>query len=173
MLFNQRRNTKMAISQGDKLPDAVLRRMGDNGPEEMTIEALTAGRKIVLFGLPGAFTPNCSSAHVPSFIRTRDAFLEKGIEEIICVSVNDVHIMRQWGEATGATAAGLSMWADPASEFTTAIGMNFDVEALGFYGRSSRYAMIVEDGVVFQLNRETQGGTCDVSSGETLLESLG
>ena len=121
----------MAISQGDKLPDAVLRRMGDNGPEEITIEALTAGRKIILFGLPGAFTPTCSSAHVPSFIRTRDAFLEKGIEEIICVSVNDVHIMRQWGEATGATAACLSMWADPASEFTTAIGMNFDVEVLG------------------------------------------
>ena len=163
----------MAISQGDKLPDAVLRRMGDNGPEEMTIEALTAGRKIVLFGLPGAFTPTCSSAHVPSFIRTRDAFAEQGIEEIICVSVNDVHIMRQWGEATGATAASLSMWADPASEFTTAIGMNFDVEVLGFYGRSSRYAMIVEDGVVTQLNRETQGGTCDISSGETLLESLG
>ena len=163
----------MAISQGDKLPDAVLRRMGDNGPEEMTIEALTAGRKIVLFGLPGAFTPTCSSAHVPSFIRTRDAFAEQGIEEIICVSVNDVHIMRQWGEATGATAAGLSMWADPASEFTTAIGMNFDVEVLGVYGRSSRYAMIVEDGVVTQLNRETQGGTCDISSGETLLESLG
>ena len=122
----------MAISQGDKLPDAVLRRMGDNGPEEITIDALTAGRKIVLFGLPGAFTPTCSSAHVPSFMRTKDAFLEKGIEEIICVSVNDVHIMRQWGEVTGATAAGLSMWADPASEFTTAIGMNFDVEVLGF-----------------------------------------
>ena len=163
----------MAISQGDKLPDAVLRRMGDNGPEEITIDALTAGRKIVLFGLPGAFTPTCSSAHVPSFMRTKGAFLEKGIEEIICVSVNDVHIMRQWGDVTGATAAGLSMWADPASEFTTAIGMNFDVEALGFYGRSSRYAMIVENGVVTQLNQETERGVCDISGGETLLESLG
>jgi len=163
----------MAISQGDKLPDAVLRRMGDNGPEEITIDALTAGRKIVLCGLPGAFTPTCSSAHVPSFMRTKDAFLEKGIEEIICVSVNDVHIMRQWGAVTGATAAGLSMWADPASEFTTAIGMNFDVEALGFYGRSSRYAMIVENGVVTQLNQETERGVCDISGGETLLESLG
>ena len=163
----------MAISQGDKLPDAVLRRMGDNGPEEITIDALTAGRKIVLFGLPGAFTPTCSSAHVPSFMRTKDAFLEKGIEEIICVSVNDVHIMRQWGEVTGATAAGLSMWADPVSEFTTAIGMNFDVEVLGFYGLSSRYAMIVENGVVTQLNQETERGVCDISGGETLLESLG
>ena len=163
----------MAISQGEKLPDEVLRRMGDNGPEEITIDALTAGRKIVLFGLPGAFTPTCSSAHVPSFMRTKDAFLEKGIEEIICVSVNDVHIMRQWGAVTGATAAGLSMWADPASEFTTAIGMNFDVEVLGFYGRSSRYAMIVENGVVTQLNQETERGVCDISGGETLLESLG
>ena len=163
----------MAISHGDKLPDAVLRRMGDNGPEEITIDALTAGRKIVLFGLPGAFTPTCSSAHVPSFMRTKDAFLEKGIEEIICVSVNDVHIMRQWGKVTGATAAGLSMWADPASEFTTAIGMNFNVEVLGFYGRSSRYAMIVENGVVTQLNQETERGVCDISGGETLLESLG
>ena len=163
----------MAISQGDKLPDAVLRRMGDNGPEEITIDALTAGRKIILFGVPGAFTPTCSSAHVPSFMRTKGAFLEKGIEEIICVSVNDVHIMRQWGEVTGATAAGLSMWADPASEFTTAIGMNFNVEVLGFYGRSSRYAMIVENGVVTQLNQETERGVCDISGGETLLESLG
>ena len=76
-------------------------------------------------------------------------------------------------EATGATAAGLSMWADPASEFTTAIGMNFDVEVLGFYGRSSRYAMIVENGVVTQLNQETERGVCDISGGETLLESLG
>jgi len=163
----------MAISQGDKLPDAVLRRMGDDVPEETTIAALTAGRKIILFGLPGAFTPTCSSAHVPSFIRTKDAFFEKGIEEIICVSVNDVHIMRQWGNASGATAAGLSMWGDPASEFTTAIGMNFDVEVLGFYGRSSRYAIIVEDGIVTQLNQETQRGVCDITGGEALLESLG
>ena len=163
----------MAISQGDKLPDAVLRRMGIVRPEETTIAALTAGRKIILFGLPGAFTPTCSSAHVPSFIRTKDAFFDKGIEEIICVSVNDVHIMRQWGAATGATAAGLSMWADPASEFTTAIGMNFDVEVLGFYGRSSRYAMIVEDGIVTQLNEETERGVCDITGGEALLEALG
>jgi cytochrome c peroxidase len=163
----------MAISQGDKLPDAVLRRMGDDGPEEITIAALTAGKKIILFGLPGAFTPTCSSAHVPSFIRTKDAFFKKGIEEIICVSVNDVHIMRQWGDASGATASGLSMWADPASEFTTAIGMNFDVEVLGFYGRSSRYAMIVEDGIVTQLNQETERGICDITGGKALLESLG
>ncbi len=162
----------MAISQGDKLPDAVLRRMGDDGPEETTIAALTAGRKIILFGLPGAFTPTCSSAHVPSFIRTKDAYFEKGIEEIICLAVNDVHIMRQWGDATGATAAGLSMWADPASEFTTAIGMNFDVKCSGLR------ALVAlcddrEDGTVTQLNQEIQRGVCDITGGEALLESLG
>ena len=163
----------MGISQGDKLPAAVLRRMGDDGPEEVTIDALTSGRKIVLFGLPGAFTPTCSSAHVPSFIRTIDQFTAKGVDEIVCVAVNDVHVMRQWSKVTGAAAAGVSMWADPTSAFTTAIGMNFDVEALGFIARSARYAMVVDDGVVSTLNLETARTTCDISGGENLLVSLG
>ena len=163
----------MGISQGDKLPSAILRRMGDDGPEEVTIDTLTSGRKIVLFGLPGAFTPTCSSAHVPSFIRTIDQFIAKGVDEIVCVAVNDVHVMREWSKATGAAAAGVSMWADPTSAFTTAIGMNFDVEAVGFVARSARYAMVVDDGVVSILNLETARATCDISGGENLLISLG
>ena len=163
----------MGISQGDKLPAAILRRMGDDGPEEVTIDTLTSGRKIVLFGLPGAFTPTCSSAHVPSFIRTIDQFIAKGVDEIVCVAVNDVHVMREWSKATGAAAAGVSMWADPTSAFTTAIGMNFDVEAVGFVARSARYAMVVDDGVVSILNLETARATCDISGGENLLVSLG
>ena len=163
----------MGILQGDKLPSAILRRMGDDGPEEVTIDTLTSGRKIVLFGLPGAFTPTCSSAHVPSFIRTIDQFIAKGVDEIVCVAVNDVHVMREWSKATGAAAAGVSMWADPTSAFTTAIGMNFDVEALGFIARSARYAMVVDDGVVSTLNLETARATCDISGGENLLVSLG
>ena len=163
----------MGILQGDKLPSAILRRMGDDGPEEVTIDTLTSGRKIVLFGLPGAFTPTCSSAHVPSFIRTIDQFIAKGVDEIVCVAVNDVHVMREWSKATGAAAAGVSMWADPTSAFTTAIGMNFDVEAVGFVARSARYAMVVDDGVVSILNLETARATCDISGGENLLLSLG
>jgi len=163
----------MGILQGDKLPSAILRRMGDDGPEEVTIDTLTSGRKIVLFGLPGAFTPTCSSAHVPSFIRTIDQFIAKGVDEIVCVAVNDVHVMREWSKATGAAAAGVSMWADPTSAFTTAIGMNFDVEAVGFVARSARYAMVVDDGVVSILNLETARATCDISGGENLLVSLG
>ena len=163
----------MGILQGDKLPSAILRRMGDDGPEEVTIDTLTSGRKIVLFGLPGAFTPTCSSAHVPSFIRTIDQFIAKGVDEIVCVAVNDVHVMREWSKATGAAAAGVSMWADSTSAFTTAIGMNFDVEAVGFVARSARYAMVVDDGVVSILNLETARATCDISGGENLLISLG
>ena len=163
----------MGISRGDKLPSAILRRMGNDGPEEVTIDNLTSGRKIVLFGLPGAFTPTCSSAHVPSFIRTIDQFIAKGVDEIVCVAVNDVHVMREWSKATGAAAAGVSMWADPTSAFTTAIGMNFDVEAVGFVARSARYAMVVDDGVVSILNLETARATCDISGGENLLVSLG
>ena len=163
----------MGILQGDKLPSAILRRMGDDGPEEVTIDTLTSGRKIVLFGLPEAFTPTCSSAHVPSFIRTIDQFIAKGVDEIVCVAVNDVHVMREWSKATGAAAAGVSMWADPTSAFTTAIGMNFDVEAVGFVARSARYAMVVDDGVVSILNLETARATCDISGGENLLVSLG
>ena len=163
----------MGILQGDKLPSAILRRMGDDGPEEVTIDTLTSGRKIVLFGLPGAFTPTCSSAHVPSFIRTIDQFIAKGVDEIVCVAVNDVHVMREWSKAPGAAAAGVSMWADPTSAFTTAIGMNFDVEAVGFVARSARYAMVVDDGVVSILNLETARATCDISGGENLLVSLG
>ena len=162
----------MAISQGDKLPSTILRRMGNDGPEEVTIDALTSGRKIVLFGLPGAFTPTCSSAHVPSFIRTIDQFRAKGVDEIVCVAVNDVHVMREWSKVSGAAAAGLSMWADPVSAFTTAIGMNFDVEAIGFVGRSSRYAMLVDDGIVSILNLETARGICDISGGENLLADM-
>ena len=163
----------MGILQGDKLPSAILRRMGNDGPEEVTIDNLTSGRKIVLFGLPGAFTPTCSSAHVPSFIRTIDQFIAKGVDEIVCVAVNDIHVMREWSKVTGAAAAGVSMWADPTSEFTKAIGMNFDVEALGFFARSARYAMVVDDGVVSILNLETARATCDISGGENLLLSLG
>ena len=162
----------MPISTGDKLPSETLVRMGADGPEQITIEELTAGRKVILFGLPGAFTPTCSSAHVPSFMRTKDQFDVKGVDEIICVSVNDVFVMQEWGEATGATEAGLSFWADPASAFTTAIGMNFDAAPVGLWGRSSRYAMLVEDGVVSIFHKEEARGVCELSSGESMLADM-
>lgn len=162
----------MTISQGDRLPEANLVRMGEGGPEEVSLGALTQGRKVVIFAVPGAFTPTCHSAHVPSFVRTKDQFAEKGVDEIICISVNDPFVMKAWGEATGATGAGISMLGDPQSTFTTAIGMNFDTPPAGLVGRSKRYAMIVEDGVVRSLHLEENPGTCETSAGESLLEEL-
>ena len=136
------------ISVGDKLPAATLTRIGENGPEQVAISDLAQGRKLAIFAVPGAFTPTCHSAHVPSFIRTKDQFAAKGVDEIICVSGNDPFVMKAWGEATGAAEAGISMLADAECAFTDAIGMRFDAPPAGLIGRSKRYAMIVEDGEV-------------------------
>lgn len=162
----------MAVLIGDRLPSSTLVRMGDVGPQQITVEELTANRKVIIFGLPGAFTSTCSTAHVPSFIRTHDKLIAKGVDEVICISVNDIHVLKEWSKVTGADLAGISMWADPSSEFTTAIGMNFDVPLIGFIGRSSRYAMLVEGGVVQIFNEETSTHTCDLSTGETMLASI-
>lgn len=162
----------MTITQGDILPDATLIRMGDSGPEEVALTALTKGRKVVIFAVPGAFTATCHSAHVPSFIRTKDALAAKGIDEIICISVNDPFVMKAWGEATGATVAGLTFLADGSGAFTKSIGMNFDAPPVGLIGRSKRYAMLVEDGKVALLHAEENPGTCEVSGGEALLAAM-
>ncbi|MBY6083080.1 MULTISPECIES: peroxiredoxin [Ruegeria] len=160
------------ISTGDTLPEATLIQMGADGPEEVRVSSKVKGRKVVIFAVPGAFTPTCHSAHVPSFMRTKDQFAAKGVDEIICVSVNDPFVMKAWGEATGATAAGLTMLADPASEFTKAIGMDFDAPPAGLIARSKRYAMLVEDGKVVALNLEESPGACEISAGEGLLEVI-
>ena len=162
----------MAISVGDSLPEATFVKMGDAGPEEVTVSSLTKGRKVVIFGLPGAFTPTCNSAHVPSFMRTKDDFAAKGVDEIICVSANDPFVMKAWGEATGASAAGIAMLADAGSAFTGAIGLQFDAPPVGLLARSKRYAMLVDDGVVTLLQQEESPGTCEISGGEALLAAM-
>jgi cytochrome c peroxidase len=162
----------MTISQGDKLPEATFIRMGDGGPETVSLAEKTAGRKVVIFAVPGAYTPTCHSAHVPSFIRTKEALEAKGVEEIMCVSVNDPFIMQTWGEATGATEAGITMLADAEAAFTKAVGMNFSAPPVGFVDRSKRYAMLVDDGTVSLLQVDENPGTCELSAGEGLLASM-
>jgi cytochrome c peroxidase len=162
----------MTISTGAKLPDATLVKMGEKGPEAVPLADKLKGRKVALFAVPGAFTPTCHSAHVPSFIRTKDQFAAKGVDEIICISVNDPFVMKAWSEATGATAAGITMLSDASSEFTKAIGMNFDAPPAGLVARSKRYAMLVEDGVVSVFHPEESPGTCDISGGEALLAAI-
>ncbi|PJE35426.1 peroxiredoxin [Pseudooceanicola lipolyticus] len=162
----------MTISAGDTLPDATLIELGADGPKPTSVADKVKGRKVVIFAVPGAFTSTCTSAHVPSFIRTKDKFDAKGVDEIICVSVNDPFVMGAWGESTGAAAAGITMLGDPHSAFTKAIGMEFDAPPVGLMGRSKRYAMLVEDGVVKVLHAEESPGECGISAGEGLLEAI-
>lgn len=162
----------MTISVGDKLPDAMMVRMGAEGPEQISISSLTEGRNVVIFGLPGAYTGVCTTAHLPSFIRTKDQFAERGVDEIICVSVNDPFVLQAWGESTGATEAGITIVGDAAAEFTKAIGMDFTAPPAGLINRSKRYAMLVMDGEVKVLNLEDSPGECNISAGEGLLDEM-
>lgn len=162
----------MPITVGDTLPASTLLKMGENGAEQVDLGERLKGRKVVIFGLPGAFTGVCTTAHVPSFIRTKPAFDAKGVDEIICISVNDPFVIKAWTDATGAEAAGLTTLADAESAFTTAIGMNFNAPPVGFVNRSRRYSLYAEDGVVKAINIEETPGTCEISAGETLLAQI-
>ncbi|MDW4551294.1 peroxiredoxin [Defluviimonas sp. D31] len=159
------------IATGGRLPEAELLRIGAGGPETVRLSERLAGRKVVLFAVPGAFTPTCDSAHLPGFIRSAPALRARGVEEIICVSVNDAHVMRYWGETTGATAAGITLLADADGAFSRALGLTYDNPAAGMFGRSRRYAMVVEDGVVTAFELDPIG-QCSLSTGEALLEKL-
>ncbi len=162
----------MTITTGETLPQATLLQMGANGPEHVDLAAKLKGRKVVIFGLPGAYTGTCTGAHVPSFIRTKTGFDAKGVDEIICVSVNDPFVMKAWGDSTGATAAGITMLGDAESAFTKAIGMNFSAPPVGFVDRSKRYALYAEDGVVKVLHAEESPGVCETSGGEAMLAAI-
>ena len=162
----------MSISTGDKLPAATLTQMGADGPEQVQLSDKLSGRKVVIFAVPGAFTPTCHSAHVPSFIRVKDDLAAKGVDEVICISVNDPFVMGTWGEATGASAAGIAMLGDAESSFTKAIGMDFTAPPAGLIDRSQRYAMVVEDGTVTVMHVEESPGMCETSAGEAIVAAL-
>ena len=162
----------MPITVGDTLPASTLLKMGEKGAEQVDLGERLKGRRVVIFGLPGAFTGVCTTAHVPSFIRTKPDFDAKGVDEIICISVNDPFVIKAWTDATGAEAAGLTTLADAESAFTTAIGMNFSAPPVGFVNRSKRYSLYAEDGVVKAINLEETPGACDISAGETLLAQI-
>ena len=162
----------MTISMGDKIPAGSLMVAGVAGVAEIPMEARLAGKSVVIFGLPGAYTGVCSTAHVPSFIRTMGALKAKGVDEVMCVSVNDVFVMRAWGETTGATKAGILMVSDPDASFTQALGLDYAAGFVRGAPRSKRYAMHVVDGVVKVLNLEDNPGVCDISGGEALLEKI-
>lgn len=162
----------MAIETGMTLPNKeVLRKTGD-GIEAHALSDLLAGKRAVLFGVPGAFTPTCSAAHLPSFIRTADDFREKGIDAIYCLTVNDPHVAKAWADSAGAEEAGIIMLADPEAAFGKALDITFSAPPVGLIDRLQRFALIANDGVVEVVHFEEERGICDMTAGETLLDSL-
>ncbi len=160
----------MTIKVGDRIPSATLFRMSDDGPQPVTTEELFKGKRVALFGLPGAFTPTCSAQHLPGFVAAADRFREKGVDAIACVSVNDVFVMDAWGrdQKVGDTVL---MLADGSGDFARALGLEFDLSARGLGVRSKRYSMLVEDGVVKALHID-ESGALETSDAETLLGDL-
>jgi peroxiredoxin len=161
----------MTISVGDTLPDATLVTMSETGPATVSLKERLKGRKVVIFALPGAFTGTCSTAHMPSFVRTADAFRAKGVHEIICLSVNDPFVLKAWGDTTGAAKAGITLLGDADASLTRALGMTFSAPQIGLIDRSNRYAVVVENGVVTAANID-KPGECNISTGEAMLEVI-
>ncbi len=161
----------MAIKVGDTLPlELKLKEMGEGGPKDVTLGELSKGKKLVLFSVPGAFTPTCSMKHLPGFVQQAAALRAKGVNEIACVAVNDAFVMGAWGDAQGAKGK-VRMLADGNGDFAKAIGLTLDASGFGMGLRSQRYAMIVNDGKVQELLVEPGPGL-NVSSAESVLSKL-
>ena len=168
----------MTIKVGDKLPAGTLMEYYEVekdgcsiGPNPVKVEDLTKGKKVVIFGLPGAFTPTCSAKHVPSYLANHDKLKAKGVDTIACMSVNDAFVMGAWGREQ-KTGDKVRMLGDGSADYTKALGLEFDLTAKGLGLRCQRFSMLVEDGVVKALNIEGPG-KYEVSDAETMLKQLG
>ena len=159
----------MAIQEGETLPEATLHVIRDGRPTAVTTGELFGGKKVVLFAVPGAFTPTCSQAHLPGYVANADAIKAKGVDSIVCVAVNDAFVMDAW--AADRNAEELVMAGDGNGDFTAALGLEMDGRGFGLGTRSERYAMIVDDGVVTKLAVEAPGAF-EVSKAEAILEAL-
>ena len=160
----------MTIKVGDKIPSVKLRTMTKDGPKEITTDDLFKGKKVVMFGLPGAFTPTCSAKHLPGFVQQAEAIRAKGVDTIACISVNDAFVMGAWGKDQNAGDKVL-MLADGNAEFTKAAGLEMDGTGYGMGLRSRRFSMVVDDGVVKHFNLE-KPGAFEVSNAETILKQV-
>lgn len=160
----------MTLKVGDKLPAATLIAGTSEGPRPMTTDEIFAGKKVAFFAVPGAFTPTCSAKHVPGFKEHAGEMKAKGVDAIVCLSVNDAFVMKAWGENQGVMDTIL-MVADPAGDFTKALGLEMDASKFGLGLRSQRYSMVVDDGVVKELNVEAPG-EFKVSAADYMLAQL-
>lgn len=159
----------MTIEVGDKIPAGTFKIMGAEGPQDIATDEVFAGKKVVFFAVPGAFTPGCSVTHLPGYVVNADKIKAKGVDSIACMAVNDAFVMGAWGKAQNAEE--ILMLADGNGEFTKSIGMEMDASGFGMGSRSKRFAMIVDDGTVTHLAIEPPGGIV-VSAAEAILEQL-
>ena len=160
----------MTIGVGDKIPSGTLTTMGADGPAPLTTDEIFAGKKVVMFAVPGAFTPTCSAKHLPGFVAAAGDIKAKGVDTIACLSVNDPFVMGAWAKDQG-TGDDVLMLADGSAAFTSALDTVLDLTERGLGVRSRRYSMIVDDGVVSQINLE-EGGGYEVSDAGTILNQL-
>lgn len=160
----------MTIAVGDKIPAATLYRMTDDGPAGITTDEIFSGKKVAMFGVPGAFTPTCSAKHLPGFIGKAGALKAKGIDQIVCLSVNDAFVMGAWGKDQKA-GDNVLLVGDGSAEFTKATGLELDLVARGLGVRCQRFAMIVDDGTVSSIVID-EAGTFEKTSAESVLASL-
>ena len=161
----------MTIKEGDKLPEVTLHHMTENGPTPITTSELFSGKKSVLFAVPGAFTPGCSMQHLPGFVSNSDEILSKGVDQIVCLSVNDAFVMDAWGKDKG-TGDKILMLGDGNGDFTEATGLTMDGSGFGLGSRSLRYSMIIDDNSITKLNLESNPGEIAESSAENILGQL-
>jgi glutaredoxin/glutathione-dependent peroxiredoxin len=161
----------MPIKVGDKVPNATFRVMTAEGPKPKTTDEVFKGKKVALFGVPGAFTPTCSNLHMPSFLNNIDAFKGKGVDTVAVTGVNDVFVMEAWKKATGADGK-IDFLADGNGEFAKGIDLAFDGSAAGLGTRVKRFSMLVDDGVVKAVHVEDAPGKCELTSGQALLKDV-
>ena len=161
----------MTIAAGDKLPEATVKVRTPEGLKDVTTQELTAGKKVVLFAVPGAFTPTCHARHMPSYLENLDALKAKGVDTVACVAVNDAFVLDAWGKAAGADGKILLL-SDGNATVTKAIGLDFDGSGFGLGTRSKRYAMVVEDGVAKSINVEESPGVMEISGADKILAAL-
>ena len=160
----------MSIQVGDKIPECTISTMGAEGPEPISTEQIFSGKKVVLFAVPGAFTPGCSATHFPGFIVNADKIKAKGVDTVACVSVNDAFVMGAWAQSQNSEE--ILMLADGNAELTEKLGLDLDGTGIGLGKRSKRYSMLVDDGEVKVLNVEPDGAGIEVSTAEKILEVL-
>ena len=161
----------MAIKVGDTLPEVTFRVMGEGGPEPRTTSEIFKGKKVVLFGVPGAFTPTCHKNHLPGYLTHLDAIKAKGVDEIAVTGVNDPFVMKAWAEATGGVGK-ITYLSDGSAEFAQASGLSLDMTARGLGIRNQRFSMLVDDGEVRILNIEETPGTADKTGAEAMLNQI-